>query len=308
VTQPLGHLADPSPERPVLEIDLPPRDDLGEMAIRPEGDAVVGEAESRRPGVLGALAVLGVLVAALVVFFYWRPLPFPRPAPDQARLPGDAGAAQVPTEFGPVPPLDTSDEFVRALVRQLSSHPALVSWLASEQLVRAATVVVDKVAIGSSPAKELRAVGPTAPFQVTGAPGALRIDPRSYARYDTFANVIDSIDTEGAARAYRRLRPLFQRAFDELGYTNLTFDDRLALALGRLVDTPVPEGDVALRATSVTFQFADPDLEELSPAQKHLLRMGARNMRLVQHKIREFARAAGLTQGVGATGAATSDE
>ena len=54
---------------------------------------------------------------------------------------------------------------------------------------------------------------------------------------------------------------------------------------------------MALRATSVTFQFADPELEALSPAQKHLLRMGPRNMRLVQHKMREFARAAGLTQG-----------
>ena len=81
-----------------------------------------------------------------------------------------------------------------------------------------------------------------------GSGDALTVDPKSYARYDTFANVIDSIDTEGASRAYRRLRPLFQRAFDELGYTSLTFDDRLALALGRLVDTPVPEGDVALRA------------------------------------------------------------
>ena len=87
-----------------------------------------------------------------------------------------------------------------------------------------------------------------------------------------------------------------QQAFDELGYVNLSFDDRLARALGRLVDVPVQEGDVMLRATSVTFQFADPELEALSPAQKHMLRMGPHNMRLVQTKLRAFARAAGLTQ------------
>ena len=87
-----------------------------------------------------------------------------------------------------------------------------------------------------------------------------------------------------------------QQAFDELGYVNLSFDDRLARALGRLVDVPVPEGDVMLRATSVTFQYADPELEGLSPAQKHMLRMGPHNMRLVQTKLRAFARAAGLTQ------------
>ena len=108
-----------------------------------------------------------MLVAALVVFYYWRPLPFTRGAPEQARLGADGNAgAQVPTEFGPVPALDASDEFVRALVRQLSSHPALVTWLAPTQLVRACTVVVDKVAIGSSPAKELRAMAPTTPFEV----------------------------------------------------------------------------------------------------------------------------------------------
>lgn len=275
------------------------RDELDELEL--QGPSEIGpptaEPEARRPSTLGALAVLVVLVAVLIVFYYWRPLPFPRSAPEQQRGALDPGAQQVPTEFGPVPALDVSDEFVRALVKQLSSHPALVTWLASDQLVRACTVVIDKVAIGSSPAREMRAVGPTTPFQVMGTPGALRVDPKSYARYDTFANVIDSVDTEGAARAYRRLRPLFQQAFDELGYTSLTFDDRLALALGRLLDTPVPEGDVPVLATSVTFQYADPDLEALSPAQKHLLRMGPRNMRLVQHKIREFARAAGLTQG-----------
>jgi hypothetical protein len=272
--------------------------ELDEVELRPATSIGAGPTpQVHRPSSIGALLVLGVLIGGLVVFFYWRPLPFPRSAPEQPRLAVEAPARQVPPEFGPVPALDESDEFVRALVRQLSSHPALVTWLASDRLVRSMTVVVDKVAIGSSPARELRAVGPKAPFEVAGSGNDLHIDPRSYTRYDTFANVIDSIDTEGAARAYRRLRPLFQQALDELGYTNLSFDGRLALALGRLVDTPVPDGDVGVRQTSVTYQFADPDLEALSSAQKHLLRMGPRNIRLIQHKIREFSRAAGLTQG-----------
>jgi hypothetical protein len=129
-----------------------------------------------------------------------------------------------------------------------------------------------------------------------GAGSTLRIDPASYDRYNAIANAVDAIDPEGAARAYRRLRPLMQQAFDELGYVNLPFDERLARALGQLVDVPAQEGDVMLKATSVTFQYADPELEALSPAQKHMLRMGPHNMRLVQTKLRAFARAAGLTQ------------
>jgi hypothetical protein len=68
----------------------------------------------------------------------------------------------------------------------------------------------------------------------------------------------------------------------------------MSLALGRLLDTPVPEGPVELRSTSVAYQYADPDLESLSSPQKQLLRMGPRNMKIVQAKLREFVKAAGL--------------
>jgi hypothetical protein len=162
-------------------------------------------------------------------------------------------------------------------------------------------VSVDRIAVGSSPGKELRPAAPAGKFQTLGAGRTLRVDPAGYDRYNGLANVVDAIDPDGAARAYRRLRPLMQQAFDELGYVNLSFDERLARALGQLVDVPVQEGDVMLKATTVTFQYADPELEALSPAQKHMLRMGPHNMRLVQTKLRAFARAAGLTQAAGAS-------
>jgi hypothetical protein len=254
----------------------------------------------RSSGFLGGLLVLVALVVTVALGFYGRGWLFPGSTTEavQAATETPRGAA-VPAEFGPVPELNASDEFVRALVRTLSQKPEWAAWLASGDLVRTFVVSVDKIAVGSSPNKELKAAAPAARFQTVGSGADLRIDPRSYDRYNSVANAVDAIDPEGAARAYRRLSPLMQQAFDELGYANLSFDDRLARALGLLVDTPVPEGDVMLRATSVTFQFADPELEALSPAQKHLLRMGPHNMRLVQTKLRAFARAAGLTQAAG---------
>ena len=164
--------------------------------------------------------ILGLLVRALVVFFELAAAAVPATDPRPGAARGRRQRPQVPTASGRCRDLDASDDFVRALVRQLSSHPELVAWLASEQLVRAFVVVVDKIAIGSSPAKELRKPADAAvPGHRGGRDAAHR--SASYDRYNTLANVIDAIDPDGAARAYRRLRPLFQQAFDELGYTNL---------------------------------------------------------------------------------------
>jgi hypothetical protein len=283
-----------------MQFDDDARDarDGPELTLR-EPSASLEPAGRHGGGVLTGVLLLAALAGAVVLGFYGRHWWASPAEPAQAAAaPRPAQAASVPAEFGPVPPLDASDEFVRALVRQLSQRPEWAMWLASDNLVRTFVVSIDKIAVGSSPAKELKPAAPVARFATLGSGRTLRIDPRSYDRYNSVANVVDAIDPEGAARAYRRMRPLLQQAFDELGYTNLSFDDRLARALGLLVDVPVPEGDIMLRATSVTFQFADPELEALAPAQKHLLRMGPHNMRLIQTKLRAFARAAGLTQAV----------
>jgi hypothetical protein len=250
-------------------------------------------------GMLTGIVMLILLVAAVALGFYGRDWWTRSPSTGATQAGRAAAKAAVPEGFGPVPQLDASDDFVRALIRQLSQKPEWAAWLASGDLVRSFVVSVDKIAVGSSPAKELKPAAPQGKFQTLGSGRTLRIDPASYDRYNSLANAVDAIDPDGAARAYRRLRPLMQQAFDELGYVNLPFDERLARALGQLVAVPVPEGDVMLEATSVTFQYADPELEALSPAQKHLLRMGPHNMRLVQTKLRAFARAAGLTQTAG---------
>ena len=270
-----------------------------ELVLR-DAPAAIDTPRRAGGGMLMGMLMLAVLVGAVAAGFYGRDW-WNRGGASDASQGGKGVAARtaVPEGFGPVPQLDASDDFVRALIRQLSQKPEWAAWLASGDLVRAFVVSVDKVAVGSSPAKELKPAAPQGKFATLGAGRTLRVDPASYDRYNALANVVDAIDPDGAARAYRRLRPLMQQAFDELGYVNLSFDDRLARALGRLVDVPVPEGDVMLRATSVTFQYADADLEALSPAQKHMLRMGPHNMRLVQTKLRAFARAAGLTQAGG---------
>src|SRR5438094_562357 len=56
----------------------------------------------------------------------------------------------------------------------------------------------------------------------------------------------------------------------------------------------VVEGDVELTPKVSTYAFADPALEGLSPAQKHLLRMGPKNERAIQAELRALATALGM--------------
>jgi hypothetical protein len=45
------------------------------------------------------------------------------------------------------------------------------------------------------------------------------------------------------------------------------------------------------------YTFEDPALESLTPGQRHLLRMGPRNTRLIQQKLREMAPYVGIDLG-----------
>jgi hypothetical protein len=45
-----------------------------------------------------------------------------------------------------------------------------------------------------------------------------------------------------------------------------------------LISTPIPSGPITVvEGKGATWAFADPALEALTPAQKHLVRMGPRN-------------------------------
>ena len=51
---------------------------------------------------------------------------------------------------------------------------------------------------------------------------------------------------------------------------------------------------ISFEQGGTTYLMVDPLLEELSPAQKHLLRMGPENLQLIQAKLREIALALGF--------------
>jgi hypothetical protein len=241
---------------------------------------------------LGAwVAGLGLLVAGIGGLLYFV-LPRSR-APSPASPPTTTAASPgAPSpESIPLPALDASDAFVRELARGLSSSPSFLAGLATRGLMRTAVAVVKNVADGETPRPHLAFLAPKIGFRTRSERGRLLVDPKSYEEYDAFADAVDSVDAQGCARALRLLAPLLEAAHKELGHPEGGFPATLERALVALLQTPVLAGEVPVVRHVATYEFADGRLEALTPAQKQFLRIGPRNMRKVQAKLRELARA-----------------
>ena len=239
------------------------------------------------------LVLVLIVVAAVGVWWLLRdraeePAPAPTEAP-ATEVPEPV--AEEPVEDPTLPELDASDRFVAEAVRRLTSHPELARHLATEGLVRRFVAAVDNVARGVSPRPNLPELIPGGGYRVSDAGGTLLPEPASYRRYDAVTDIFVSIDTDGAAGLYRRLGPLLDQAYRDLGYPDADFGDTLRPAIDHLLATPVPPPAPELVPAGVGgYAYADPELENLSAAQKHLLRAGPENVRRIQAKLRELRR------------------
>jgi hypothetical protein len=193
-----------------------------------------------------------------------------------------------------LPPLDQTDPLVREILGALSSRPELAAWLATDGLIRNFVAAVDAVANGATPSAQLRSSAPARPFTAESRGGRYVISERSYQRYDGIADTAAALDANGLAHAYSTLRPRLLQAYRELGYPEGNLDSAVERAIRRLLDTPLVEREIEVTPAPVLYQFADPRLEQLSAAQKQLLRMGPRNQRIIQDKLREVALALGI--------------
>ena len=249
-------------------------------------------AESNRT-IIGIFIALLVIVIAAVIWWQWpgggeltetavvaTPAPEPTPTPGledrlSSRLAGTT--------------LSTSDAVVRELAAGLSANPKLAAWLVNEDLVRRFVTSVDNIASGISPQAQLEFMRPAEGFEVDVKGGdVIVVEASSYHRYDLPAQVFASLDTAGTAALYRELKPLIDEAYGEIGPRGRSFDDRLDAAFDQLLAVPVLEGPVRLNQLVVTYAWADEELELLSAAQRHLLRMGPENVSLIQGKLGEL--------------------
>lgn len=192
--------------------------------------------------------------------------------------------------------LAESDEWVRKKVLELSAQPRWQEWLMNKNLIRRITAAVVNIAEGESPRKHFGFLGSHVPFSALKKDEKLYLDPSSYGRYEFLANVLASLDAAKTTGLFKEFNLFFQEAYRELGYPQGDFQVVLIQAMKELLKVPVVEGEILLKEAVASYWMADDALEDLSDAQKHLLRMGPQNTRKIQKKLQEMALLLGVPE------------
>ncbi|HWF97729.1 MAG TPA: DUF3014 domain-containing protein [Steroidobacteraceae bacterium] len=241
--------------------------------------------------------VIAAAIAIGVYYRYYSPVPAtpaPQPAATGQQQAPPAPAIQHPIPSTaeqpaqPLPPLDKSDSVVADSLAGLLSKPAVAKFLVPHHIIRDTVVTVDNLP-RSKVAAELRPIQPTSGETAVETQGSSTVlSQQNYARYAAFIDVVRSVDPKALAAVYFRLYPLFQQAYESLGYPGKYFNDRLVQAIDSMLATPDVQDPILLVRPKVFYQFADPKLEALPAGQKLLIRMGPQNAGIVKAKLREF--------------------
>lgn len=249
------------------------------------------------------LAMAGAIVAGLTL---WRmglmqhaqaPIVFTPDAALQADAP--ARSAEPAIEY-PLDGLSPSSELTghalrRALADLLGGNAAL-SFLQLDGFARRLVATVDNLARPHAPTQAWPVDPMPDRFTVVEAAEAPVIAADNAGRYTPFVLLTEAIDARRAVDLYVRLYPLLQQAYEELGFPNRYFNDRVMAVIDLLLSTPETEMPLKLRLTQVKgpiaslrpwvrYEFADPALESLASGQKILLRVGPVNERRLKEKL-----------------------
>jgi hypothetical protein len=190
-----------------------------------------------------------------------------------------------------LPDLDASDPLIRDLVQEKQSSQGLSEWLKLDDLIRRSASFMDGLARGSVSEKIFPLGSPEGSFTTHRQDNMIWLNAGNYERYNSVIRILLSIDMPMMAQFFHRVRPLLETAFAELGYRPRQMDGIILQTIDNILTTPVIVEPLKLTRESVTYKFADPDLEGLMPLQKQLLRAGPENTRRIQQQAKALKEA-----------------
>lgn len=245
---------------------------------------------------LKATIALVILASGLAAYLYWQqiqPEPevvvtAPPPPIPEAPKPEVRQVIEAPPAQAPLPPLAESDSFMLDALAGLVGNKSLMKLFHSERLIRNIVVTIDNLPRTKLPLRLMPVEQAAGNFIADGSEDSLTISPGNAARYAPYMKVAEAIDTRKLVELYVRLYPLFQQAYEELGYPNKYFNDRLIEVIDELLDAPDIQEPVKLVQPNVLYQFADPDVEALSIGQRILIRTGSKNAAKIKARLAEI--------------------
>ena len=249
------------------------------------------------------IAVL--VVAGMGALYYWKnvrqvPAPAALPPPPVAKAPEvppepvkppaiQHPIPEAPTPAKPLPSLADSDPAAQDALAKLFGAESIARAFNTDAAVRRFVATVDNLPRKTTAARLMPVKPVPGPFAVEGGGPATTIGPQNPLRYRPYIVAMEGVEAKRMVATYVQLYPLFQTAYEELGYPNGYFNDRLIEAIDDMLAAPdVPSPKLA--QPKVLYEFADPSLESLSAGQKILVRMGPENAKRVKDKLRAIRR------------------
>ena len=202
------------------------------------------------------------------------------------------GTPEQPALPEPLPDLDDSDELIRIELGKLSDMEEMASLLLFNGLIRRFVVTIDNLPRQKIAQRFVFTQRPPGKFAVEqgDTEEEFVLDSSNFERYSRFIAFADLISDKSLLDIYTRYYPLFQQAYEDLGYPDAYFNDRLVEVLEHLSATPDIQQDIRLIRPNVFYQFADPELEALSAGQKLLLRMGYKHSVKLKSRFQALSR------------------
>ena len=240
------------------------------------------------------VVILGSCAAA---YYYWQqglrqPVP---PQPSKAAAPPAPVSAEPailhPLDTGPAQPLPALGESDAAMwdaLAGLLDKKSLTQFFYPDLVIRRIVATIDNLPRKKAPVRMMPVKPVPQPFARLGKGDNTIISPGNSARYAAYVRIAQAVNAPKLVDAYVRFYPLFQRAYEELGYPKGYFNDRLVETLDDLLASPDIKGPIKLTQPKVMYEFADSALEARSAGQKIMLRMGSENAARVKARLREI--------------------
>ena len=192
-----------------------------------------------------------------------------------------------------------SDAYLENALIDLLGRKAVRSFFGLDGIVRRIVATVDNLATDNASAERWPVNRTAGRLETEIRDGGIAISAKNADRYAAFVHFAEGIDTRRAVALYVRLYPLFQNAYQDLGYPGKYFNDRVIEVIDNLLATPAVAGPIKVKRFEVDggspssgglYLFEDPALEVRSAGQKILLRMGRGNAAKLMTKLVEARR------------------